>query len=141
SAAGSRKPSKIAAPSSAGVRNGMPAARSYSRNQMATAVAPARPTTSPSPMIVRLMMVSCLGHAAWIERAREPSMVRHVAAALVHARLAVEEARHVPTVALSDALHGAFVACELNLALRKEEYTMKGRFMIVGLVLIILGVI
>jgi hypothetical protein len=86
-------------------------------------------------MMLRLMMVSCLGHAAWVERAREPSMVHQVAAALVHARLAVEEARHVPTVALSDRLRGTFVARELNLARRKEERQMKGPFMIIGLAL------
>ena len=47
----------------------------------------------------------------------------------------------MPAVALSDAPSRDVVARELNVALRKEEYTMKGPFMIVGLALIILGVI
>jgi hypothetical protein len=67
--------------------------------------------------------------------------VHPVVAATVRARLVVEEARHMPAVALSDALSRDLVARELNLALSKEEYTMKGPFMVVGLALIILGVV
>jgi hypothetical protein len=44
----SRRPSKSTAPSKAGVRNGVVAARSYRKNQVATAAAPASPTRTPS---------------------------------------------------------------------------------------------
>ena len=47
-AAGSRRPSKRTAPSSAGVRNGLAVIRSRTRNQIATAAAPASPTRIPS---------------------------------------------------------------------------------------------
>ena len=47
-AAGSRRPSKSTAPSSAGVRSGAPATRSSTKNQTATAAAPASPTRIPS---------------------------------------------------------------------------------------------
>src|ERR1700730_3743495 len=52
SVAVSRRPSKSAAPSKAGVRNGVAAARSYRKNQMATAAAPASPTRIPSYSIL-----------------------------------------------------------------------------------------
>src|SRR6186997_779820 len=101
SAVGSRKPSKIAAPRSAGVRNGTPAARSYSRNQAATATAPASPTTIPSLMRLRLIDGLLSGSPARrVARAREPSVVHLVGAATLRVRLTNEEARHMPAMAL-----------------------------------------
>jgi len=59
SAAGSRRPSKRTAPSKAGVRNGVPVIRSSTKNQTATAAAPARPTRIPSERtFCRFMAVS-----------------------------------------------------------------------------------
>src|SRR5215470_11594982 len=65
SAPASRRPWKTAAPRRAGVRKGAPDARSTTRNQTATAAAPAMPTRTPSkrigcrPMLHSPLVVPC----------------------------------------------------------------------------------
>ena len=99
-------------------------------------------------------MVSCLGHRrTGGARAREPSVV-HLIRPRVGAFASLKKQGTCPPTRQAceprperwlgpptPSVREVLVARELTVALRKEEYTMKGPFMIVGLALIILGVI
>src|ERR1700730_43119 len=96
-AAGSRRPSKSAAPRRAGGRNGVTAMRSSTKNHTATAAAPASPTRSPSESTLCRLMTICSKRLASDRGATGFPLPEDAALEVGHAPFADKRgARHEP---------------------------------------------